>query len=201
VNTIPLHARLELLIKDLFRRLGIDIRRIHSGHQGSETSLARARLLPFCAGNGLDLGPGGDPISLTAVRVDLPNPYFSASELPVQLSGSADNLYWFKDSCLDYIYSSHLLEDFQDTAGVLQEWLRVLKPGGKLIIYCPDEQLYRAYCLKKGQPYNFHHVHADFSLEKVKTILSLLGGCRMIYEQEIVDDYSWELVAEKAPSS
>jgi SAM-dependent methyltransferase len=176
VKTIPFQAHVELLLKGILRKIGVDIKRIHTGHQGSETSLSRTRLLPFCAGNGLDLGPGGDPISLSAVRIDLLDPYFSASEIPVQLAGSADNLYWFKDSCLDYIYSSHLLEDFQDTESVLREWTRVLKPGGKLIIYCPDEQLYRAYCLKKGQSYNYHHVHADFSLAKVKEIVSRLGS-------------------------
>ena len=196
-KSLTVLARIELLVKGIFRCLGMDIRRIHSGHMESETFYARSRLLPFCAGNGLDLGAGGDPISPAAIRVDLAKPYYFGGELPVQLGGSADNLYWFKDACLDFIYSSHLLEDFEDTEKVLREWLRVLKPGGKLVIYCPDEQLYRAYCGKTGQPYNFHHCHADFSLEKVKGILLRMGQARFIYEQKVVDDYSWELVLEK----
>jgi len=59
-----------------------------------------------------------------------------------QFSGKAESLYWFRDGVLDFVYSSHLLEDYPDTEAVLREWLRVLKPLGNLIIFCPDEQVY-----------------------------------------------------------
>ena len=39
----------------------------------------------------------------------------------------AKDLYWFRDGVLDYVYSSHLLEDYVDTEAVLREWLRVLR--------------------------------------------------------------------------
>jgi predicted SAM-dependent methyltransferase len=163
----------------------------------SETSKCRLRLAPFCQGNGLDLGPGGDPITPKAVRVDLPTPYAQVGEFPVQLTGDASCLSWFKDSSLDYVYSSHLLEDFVDTESVLKEWLRVLKPGGRLVIFCPDEQIYRKHCSKTGQPYNTNHKHEDFSLEKIKRILDSIGEVRIVHEANVVDIYSWELVAEK----
>ena len=104
----------------------------------SETSKCRNRLAPFCTGYGLDLGFGGDPITNSAIRMDFPQPYTHVGDYPVQLGGKAEELYWFNNSVLDYIYSSHLLEDFIDTEQVLREWLRVIKPGGKLIIFCPD---------------------------------------------------------------
>lgn len=163
----------------------------------SETSKCRARLEPFCLGDGLDLGFGGDPINERAVRVDLPQPYTQLGKYPVQLGGSADRLHWFRDECLDYIYSSHLLEDFVDTRAVLQEWLRVLKVGGRLIIYCPDEQRFRAHCQATGQPYNPHHKHAHFSLDFVKQLLAELGQTRYLYEAPDVDGYSWEFVCVK----
>ena len=128
----------------------------------SETSKCRARLAPYCTGCGVDLGPGGDPITPHAIRVDLPHPYSHVGTLPVQLSGKAENLYWFRDGVLDFVYSSHLLEDYPDTEAVLREWLRVLKPLGNLIIFCPDEQVYRKHCDATGQPYNTHHVHVRF---------------------------------------
>jgi len=163
----------------------------------SETSKCRPRLAPFCTGYGVDLGFGGDPITPAAIRVDSPQPYAATGHAPVQLGGDATDLHWFRDGVLDYVYSSHLLEDFSDTEKVLREWLRVLKPGGNLVIFCPDEQIYRAHCRETGQIYNENHKHADFSLQKVKTILLRIGVVNIIHENPLVDIYSWELVAQK----
>ncbi|MBX3749526.1 MAG: class I SAM-dependent methyltransferase [Opitutaceae bacterium] len=163
----------------------------------SETSKCRARLAPYCTGYGLDIGFGGDPINAAAIRVDLVQPYGTVGRHPVQLGGDAGNLPWFRDNTLDYVFSSHLLEDFQDTEAVLREWLRVLKPGGRLIIYCPDEMRYRAHCRATGQPYNIYHVHADFSLEFVQRALARIGGTRTIHANPSAEIYSWDLVAEK----
>jgi SAM-dependent methyltransferase len=165
----------------------------------SETDKCRARLAPYCVGYGLDLGFGGDPITKHAIRVDMPQPYKIVGRvpLPVQLGGHAEDLYWFRDGVLDFVYSSHLLEDFEDTEAVLREWLRVLRPGGRLIIYCPDEQVYRTHCRTTGQQPNSHHVHADFSLRYVKAILDRMGMTEVMYEKNLVDIYSWELVHAK----
>lgn len=168
-----------------------------SDYYTSETSKCRSRLLPYCTGYGLDLGFGGDPISPQAIRVDSPKPYAKTGSYGVQLGGDATNLYWFSSGVLDYIYSSHLLEDFEDTEAVLKEWLRVLKVGGKLVIFCPDEKVYRLHCKKTVQPYNNCHKHADFSLEKVKKILMQIGNVKIIYENSLIDIYSWDLVAQK----
>jgi SAM-dependent methyltransferase len=133
----------------------------------------------------------------TSIRMDMVNPYGDTGEQSVQLGGNAEDLYWFRDGVLDYVYSSHLLEDYVDTEAVLREWLRVLRPGGRLIIFCPDEPVYRKHCLATGQRYNTHHIHADFSLEKVKRHLEHIGGTRVIHEVPLIDVYSWELVSEK----
>jgi len=166
----------------------------------SETSKCRARLAPFCTGFGVDLGFGGDAITPSAIRVDLPQPYADYLGIhPVQLGGDVRHLHWFADGVLDFVYSSHVLEDFEDTGAVLREWLRVLKPGGRLVIYCPDEQVYRRHCVATGQPYNEHHVHAGFSLAFVKEALGRIGGGRVVHENPLVEIYSWELVVEKLP--
>lgn len=163
----------------------------------SETSKCRARLAPFCAGYGLDLGFGGDPIGPGAIRVDLPQPYTAVGQAPVQLGGDARDLRWFRDGTLDYVFSSHLLEDFADTAAVLREWLRVLRPGGRLVLFCPDEQRFRAHCRATGQPYNPHHQQEHFSLAFVQGVLRDLGQERFVHAAPLVDEYSWELVCEK----
>jgi predicted SAM-dependent methyltransferase len=168
-----------------------------SARYRSETSKCRERLAPYCKGYGLDLGFGGDPITPHAIRMDQPTPYANTGSYPVQLGGDATNLVWFNDNTLDFIYSSHLLEDFVNTEAVLREWLRVLKPGGLLITFCPDEQIFRRHCAATGQPYNESHKHEHFSLDYVKNILDLINQTEPIVEIFPVDIYSWDLVVRK----
>lgn len=186
------------------RRAKSLILRVARGNRGpelfpwpSETSKCRARLAPFCTGYGVDLGFGGDPITEHAIRVDFPQPYTRVGSFPVQLGGDCTSLRWFRDDSLDFVYSSHLLEDFPDVKSALKEWLRVLKPGGSLILFCPDEQRFRAHCRNTGQPLNPEHKHEDFSLAKVKTMLTELNQTDFLYEQDGMDIYSWDLVCRK----
>jgi SAM-dependent methyltransferase len=170
---------------------------VRGGKWPSETSKCRDTFVKYCKGNGIDIGPGGDPIVPAAVRVDLPRPYSLVGDMPVQLAGDSRDLYWFRDEVLDYVYSSHVLEDFADTEQVLREWLRVLKKGGHLCIFCPDEKIYREHCRTTKQPYNPNHVHACFSLDFVRVILDRIGGIDIIHEKPLAHVYSWEIVVMK----
>lgn len=51
-----------------------------------------------------------------------------------------DNLSFIPDRSVDLIYNCHVLEHFKrrDVGRVLNEWARVLKPGGTLRISVPD---------------------------------------------------------------
>jgi len=163
----------------------------------SETAMCRSRLAKWCQGCGLDLGFGGDPIVPTAICVDLPIPYTKVGGALAHLAGDARSLYWFQDGVFDYVYSSHLLEDFVDTNLVLTEWLRVLKPDGRLILYCPDEQRFKAHCKRTGRRYNEAHKHAHFSLQFVREELLKIQPMNFLVESPSVEDYSWELVCER----
>jgi SAM-dependent methyltransferase len=46
----------------------------------------------------------------------------------------------FEDAVADEILSVHVIEHFhiQEVSAVLDEWYRVLKPGGRIILECPD---------------------------------------------------------------
>jgi predicted SAM-dependent methyltransferase len=196
VDILTLIQIMKALVKKLLTGLGYKVTKIPKGHF-SETSRCRPRLSQYCVGNGVDLGFGGEAITPSAVRIDYPRPYSRGLGQPVQLGGDCRRLEWFRDECLDYVYSSHLLEDFEDTEGALKEWLRVLKPGGYLVLFCPDEQVFRRHCEATGQRYNEHHQHADFSLEKVKMILARLGQRDIVHQLPLTDDYSWDLVVRK----
>ncbi|NJN32473.1 MAG: methyltransferase domain-containing protein [Synechococcales cyanobacterium RM1_1_8] len=61
----------------------------------------------------------------------------------VDFIGDASDLSQFPDNSISSIYASHVLEHFHygldnELLTVLQEWLRVLIPGGRLLISVPD---------------------------------------------------------------
>lgn len=151
--------------------------------------------------NGLDLGAGGDPISVYSIAVDLPHPYaLTHDELersyPQHLRGDALDLHWFTDGCLDYIYSSHLLEDFENTAEVLHEWLRVLKPGGRLVLLLPNQMQYEDHCEMLGAEPNQNHKIPYMSREYIEDVLEDVCLTRLLYSVDI-PPYSFLIVAEK----
>jgi SAM-dependent methyltransferase len=40
-------------------------------------------------------------------------------------------------SCFDFIYALNVLEHIEDDRGALMQWQRLLKPGGRMLIYVP----------------------------------------------------------------
>lgn len=61
----------------------------------------------------------------------------------VDFVGNAGDLSQFEDESIDVIYASHVLEHFhyalnKELSVTLQEWHRVLKQGGQLMISVPD---------------------------------------------------------------
>lgn len=138
----------------------------------SETSRHRNLTERYCQGNGIDLGSGGDPVVPHAINVDLPDPYTRVGPVPIHWRGSAIELP-FKDGTLDFVYSSHLLEDFGNWWPALREWSRVLKPGGHLVILVPDAGRWRA-ALDRGQPPNLAHQH-EASVGELSTYMPPLG--------------------------
>ncbi len=149
----------------------------------SETSKHRHQVIAYCQGNGLELGSAGDPIRAEAIQVELPNNYcpFFDNKYPPQLRGDATKLHWFKDEVLDYVYSSHLIEDFtaEQQKTIIQEWLRVIKPGGHLVILAPEKNRWKA-ALDRKQPPNLAHKH---ELE-VGELSKIVTGCEII-----IDDF------------
>ena len=142
----------------------------------SETSKCRERLQPYCKGMGLDIGYGGDPIVPSAITLDLDFPYEKGEPItPQNLKGTCEDLYWFNSSVLDYVYSSHLIEDFpkHKIYSIFWEWVRVVKPEGYIVLYLPDEQRYRAHCEKNQTHRNANHKIDNFSLQVFKNIVGI----------------------------
>lgn len=165
----------------------------------SETNAARHLLAPFCIGDGIDLGCGHSKITPSAIAMDQPQGYTRVGEDPIQLHGDATNLHWFRDGVLDFVYSSHLLEDFtlEQTVPVLKEWVRVLKPGGKMVLLLPDEPIYRKHCDTTGQPYNLAHKISYFGIDYLRGCIFQVPNLKETYYSGIINTYSFAVVLEK----
>ena len=80
------------------------------------------------------------PIVENAIGLDLNYPNYDGIHLP------------FENESMDSVYSSHVLEHIVDYKTVLQEWFRVTKTNGYLIIIVPHQLLYEK---KKELPSQF----------------------------------------------
>lgn len=81
-------------------------------------------------GKPLDESVGGLPIIEGAIGVDLDYPGYDGATLP------------FPSESQDAVYSSHSLEHIHDFLKAIQEWHRVVKVGGHIIVAVPHAHLY-----------------------------------------------------------
>src|SRR5690349_14559941 len=138
---------------------------------GSETSTVADIVAPYCKGKGIDMGFGGLAVTHEAWTFDMVNPYVKLSVDPQILRGDCRDLHFICDNALNYLFSSHLLEDFDYqtlSKTIIPEWKRVLQVGGLLVINCPDQQRFLAHIKKTNQGDNLAHKEADFSLRTFK---------------------------------
>ncbi len=102
----------------------------------------------YCTGKGLDIGFGGDLLCANCRGWDFEH-------------GNAQYLRGIKDSQFNFVYSGHTLEHMVDPETALSNWWRVVKPGGYLILYVPDRDLYEK---KKTLPSRWNPDHKHFFL-------------------------------------
>ncbi|PWU04738.1 MAG: hypothetical protein C5B52_00945 [Bacteroidetes bacterium] len=180
------------LIRKIKRKLGIKI--IYK----SETSKVRSLVLPYCQGHGCDIGFGGDKIKKTDCDgIDYAQPYAFTGKDQVDIACDVMNeTIPVAESTYDYVYTSHLIEDFPDTKKGLKEFIRILKPGGNLILVFPDQPKYEEVCRRTGQPLNMHHVHKDMGLkfmyDRLKEIENLEYS--VLFESNCEIDYNVVMV-------
>ncbi len=123
-------------------------------HNPGETSKARPRRMKegffdkYCRGRGLDIGFGGDFLCDNCTGWDFEH-------------GDAQYLEGLGNGRFDFVYSSHTLEHMVDIEAALQNWWRVLKKGGYLILYVPHRDLYEK---KKTLPSRWNKSHNHFFL-------------------------------------
>ncbi|HWY61438.1 MAG TPA: class I SAM-dependent methyltransferase [Rhizomicrobium sp.] len=144
----------------------------------------------YFVGDGIDIGGGEDPLGLyrelfpaiSSVRNwDLPD-------------GDAQAMAGVPDNSFDFVHSSHCLEHLNDPLAGLANWLRILKPGGHLIVVVPDEDLYEQGRFPSA--HNFGHKYS-FTIHKAKSwskqsisltsLLAQLGPTAQLLRIELLD--------------
>lgn len=111
----------------------------------AEVAKTRWRSVPYTNGKGLDLGCGPQRLFDTEFVVSIDNGAGTqyGVNATANLQMDAKELTAFAGNSWDYVFSSFLLQDFdyKDVPNVLRDWMRVVKPGGHLVLYLPDEKL------------------------------------------------------------
>lgn len=164
----------------------------------SETAKVRNWVLPYCIGKGCDVGFGGDKIMKTDCDgIDFPQPYTFTGKDKVDIGCDViNNEIPVPDNTYDYVYTSHLIEDFVDTNDALRKFIRILKNGGNLILVFPDQPKYEVFCKSINIPMNPYHVHPDMGYDYMLARLNEISGIsyEMILSSNCEIDYNVVMV-------
>lgn len=135
--------------------------------EGGNESLKLLNFIrPYLNGKGIDIGCGPWPLEYSNIDTVDGNPEFnptfccSAVNIPVQ-----NNYY-------DFVYSSHCLEHIKSPKNALNEWIRILKPGGLLILHLPHKYFYPNVRDKEGNAAHWF----DFTPDDIIHLLYKING-------------------------
>lgn len=73
-----------------------------------------------------------------------------------------------ENATYDTLIARHLLEHLVNPIKVLQDWSRVVKPGGRMVLAVPNQEI------RNTIPLNYQHVHA-YTPDSLKTMMENLG--------------------------
>jgi len=117
----------------------------------------------YFVGSGIDIGCGNDSLSR-----------FKKYGFPLMLAikewdlkdGDGQYLESIEDNTFNFLHSSHSLEHMTSVRTALDNWIRVIKPGGFIIITVPDEDMYEQGIF----PSNFNNDHKHtFTIHKQRS--------------------------------
>lgn len=119
----------------------------------SKTSLRKQIASRYLAGNGVEIGALHSPLEvppglevryvdrMPASQLRQQYPELSESNLvEVDIVDDGETLVSVSDSSLDFVIANHMIEHCQNPIFTIENWLRVLKPGGVLYMAVPDKR-------------------------------------------------------------
>lgn len=130
----------------------------------------------YFVGEGVDIGGKPDPLTLYGEFF----PLMTTVKVWDLEDGDAQLMAGVADGRFDFVHSSHCLEHLRDPAEGLRNWLRVVKPGGFVVVTIPDEDLYEQGVFPST--FNLDHKHT-FTIHKDRSwsarsinVMGLLAG-------------------------
>lgn len=170
----------------------------------SETDAVRNLVHPrFTQGLGIDIGFGNSALTPNCLTLDRVGGTYGQPQGSDRQIFQADcrKLPWICDEAFSWLWSSHVVEDFQWPALVemLKEWRRILRPGGLLMTCAPYESRFREHCSRTGQSLNLAHANGlEFGLENFRAkALNLCGPWEEVFCEPDAGPYSFVLVVRK----
>jgi predicted SAM-dependent methyltransferase len=104
----------------------------------------------YCKNLGLDIGCGTNRFSPTVLTIDWydhvdTDMIWNCAPEPKEGEQQYVYPYPFRENRFDFVFASHILEDFLPSViqWVFDEWLRLIKVGGYLVILVPDMENHR----------------------------------------------------------
>lgn len=156
-----------------------------------------AFLQRYFVGNGLDVGAGGDGLAKYRSLFPLMQ---SCDEWDLPQGDATTLARLVGNNIFDFVHSSHCLEHLADPVAALTNWLRVVKPGGHIVVLIPEWSMYE----HRNWPstFNSDHKHAFFAgvgdpspysiMLPVGNVLALLLGalpvkCAKLIKLEVLE--------------
>lgn len=149
----------------------------------------------YFVGHGIDIGAGPDGLSAHPDKF----PLMESVRLWDIPDGDAMVMAGVPDNTYDFAHSSHCLEHLENPATALGHWLRIVKPGGYVVVTVPDEDLYE----QGVWPSTFNSDHKQtFTTFKLKSwsprsvsVLPMLMALRpephVLKVEQLVAKYDW----------
>jgi SAM-dependent methyltransferase len=148
-------------------------------------------------GRGIDIGCGPDKLP------------FDACEAFDKEQGDANRLSeYFPPDSFDYLHSSQSLEHMANPRAALKEWMKVVRPGGFVIVAVPSWELYEGMqwpsrynpdhkatfsMSLRGSPAPIHILLPDFLQElNATTLLCRLVDANYDYKVGTTKDQTWD---------
>ena len=151
----------------------------------------------YFVGEGIDIGGKPDPLVLYNELF----PRMNAVKTWDWEDGDAQYMGGVSDNAYDFVHSSHCLEHLVDPKIGLHNWLRVVRPGGYLIITVPDEDLYEQGIF----PSTFNKDHkwtftiyktrswSSQSLNVIDLVRELGDGAELVRLEQLSSNYRYHL--------